>query len=201
MDMAPPGDGATATEGRSCPPCHPPARSRHGPLNAYKVLGVPPDADQLAIQAAYRTLAKQFHPDRNASAIGRRLMLVVNGAYDAVKTPERRAAYDAALRRQRMDGRPMPIEEQRHDPDAPPSGRRRRRRPVTGDARPGPAPAPSAGRQRDEAPRRAHACSSSDGTPGQTIEQVARIDRDWLEWFIRTPLGRPFTREVAAVLG
>ena len=34
-----------------------------------------------------------------------------------------------------------------------------------------------------------------------TIDQVARIDRDWLEWFIRTPLGRPFTREVLAALG
>lgn len=170
------------------------------PLNAYKVLGVAPDADHLGIQAAYRTLAKQFHPDRNGSAIGRRLMLVVNEAYDAVKTPERRAAYDAALRRQRLDHRPMPIEEQRPQPVTP--------------TRAAPAPSPTHVAVEDLGPlhRRArslHATEHPAGArvlefgryAGHTIEQVARIDRDWLEWFIRTPLGRPFTREVLAALG
>jgi curved DNA-binding protein CbpA len=170
------------------------------PLNAYKVLGIAPDADQLAIQVAYRTLAKQFHPDRNGSPLGRRLMLVVNEAYDAVKTSERRAAYDAALRRQRLDGRPMPIEEQRPRPEAAPRSAA------------SPAPAPVEVQDLGPLHRRAqslHAARHPDGArvlefgryAGHTIDQVARIDRDWLEWFIRTPLGRPFTREVLAALG
>lgn len=171
------------------------------PLNAYKVLGVAPDVDQLAIQVAYRTLAKQFHPDRNGSAIGRRLMLVVNSAYDAVKTPERRAAYDAALRRQRQDGRPMPIEEQRPQPEPAPY-------------RPAPPPTPQPIEIDDLGPlhRRAQSAQAArkpqSGTvlefgryAGHTIDQVARVDRDWLEWFIRTPLGRPHLREVLAALG
>lgn len=200
--MVPPGDGAGTHHAGilSAMPDHASVPTR--PLNAYKVLGVAPDVDQLEIQAAYRTLAKQFHPDRNGSAIGRRLMLVVNDAYDAVKTPERRAAYDAALRRQRLDGRPMPIEPQhRSHPESAPSWTP-------------PTPAPAHVEIQDLGPlhRRAqslHAARHPDGArilefgryAGHTIDQVARIDRDWLEWFIRTPLGRPFTREVLAALG
>ena len=36
---------------------------------------------------------------------------------------------------------------------------------------------------------------------GRTVDEVARMDRDWLEWFIRTPLGRPWTSEVRTALG
>lgn len=171
------------------------------PLNAYKVLGVAPDVDQLAIQTAYRTLAKQFHPDRNGSALGRRLMLVVNEAYDAVKTPARRAAYDAALQRQRLAGRPMPIGEQRPPPADTPARAAAPQAPIPVEA-------------ADLGPlhRRAqslHAARHPVGDrviefgryAGHTIDQVARIDRDWLEWFVRTPLGRPFTREILAALG
>jgi DnaJ-class molecular chaperone len=64
----------------------------------YQVLGVDPDCTAADIQAAYRALAKQFHPDRNQAepeAMDRTQEL--NAAYQVLKDPERRQAYDAEL--------------------------------------------------------------------------------------------------------
>ena len=36
---------------------------------------------------------------------------------------------------------------------------------------------------------------------GRTIAEVAAVDPDYLEWLIRTPLGRSFAAEVAAATG
>ena len=32
----------------------------------YQILGLPPDASQQQVKAAFRTLARRFHPDVNA---------------------------------------------------------------------------------------------------------------------------------------
>jgi uncharacterized membrane protein YkvA (DUF1232 family) len=40
------------------------SESQKPPQTPYEVLNLPPDADQEAIKAAYRRLAKQYHPDR-----------------------------------------------------------------------------------------------------------------------------------------
>ena len=65
----------------------------------YAVLGVSKDADQASIKKAYRALAKDLHPDKNAGdkAIEDRFK-EISAAYDVLGDPKRRAEYDEMQR-------------------------------------------------------------------------------------------------------
>ncbi len=61
----------------------------------YEVLGCQKGADEATLKSAYRKLAMQFHPDRNpgnAEAEGK--FKEISEAYDTLKDPQKRAAYD-----------------------------------------------------------------------------------------------------------
>ncbi|HKX92080.1 MAG TPA: molecular chaperone DnaJ [Sphingomicrobium sp.] len=61
----------------------------------YELLGVPRGADEAAIKAAYRRLAKEHHPDRrNGCKESEAHFKAINEAYDVLKDPQKRAAYD-----------------------------------------------------------------------------------------------------------
>ena len=61
----------------------------------YQTLGVGRDADEAALKSAYRKLAMQFHPDRNpGDAEAEHKFKEINEAYDTLKDPQKRAAYD-----------------------------------------------------------------------------------------------------------
>ncbi len=61
----------------------------------YEVLGVKRSATEIEIKSAYRGLAKEHHPDRNAGdKEAERQFKEVNEAYEALKDPQKRAAYD-----------------------------------------------------------------------------------------------------------
>jgi molecular chaperone DnaJ len=61
----------------------------------YELLGVQRGADDAAIKAAYRRLAKEHHPDRhNGCANQEARFKAINEAYDVLKDPQKRAAYD-----------------------------------------------------------------------------------------------------------
>jgi molecular chaperone DnaJ len=61
----------------------------------YELLGIQRGADAAAIKAAYRTVAKECHPDRhNGCAEHEARFKAVNEAYDVLKDPQKRAAYD-----------------------------------------------------------------------------------------------------------
>ncbi len=68
----------------------------------YQLLGVPPGASAEDIQAAYRRLAKAYHPDLNAgSAVAAARMARVNIAKSVLLDRDTRASYDqvrAAIR-------------------------------------------------------------------------------------------------------
>jgi molecular chaperone DnaJ len=61
----------------------------------YELLGVTRGADGAAIKAAYRRLAKEYHPDRkNGCKESESHFKAINQAYDVLKDPQKRAAYD-----------------------------------------------------------------------------------------------------------
>ena len=60
----------------------------------YQVMGVERDATQDAIKRAYRKLARKFHPDVSKQADAEEHFKEVGEAYEVLKDPEKRAAYD-----------------------------------------------------------------------------------------------------------
>src|SRR5215213_3273092 len=61
----------------------------------YETLGVARTADGAAIKAAYRKLAMEYHPDRNGGCKDNEAKFkAVSQAYECLKDPQKRAAYD-----------------------------------------------------------------------------------------------------------
>ena len=62
----------------------------------YKVLQVDPAADTEVVEAAYRRLARKFHPDVSPHPDADSRIRDLNAAYEVLGDPHRRAAYDTA---------------------------------------------------------------------------------------------------------
>ncbi|MBN9237689.1 MULTISPECIES: molecular chaperone DnaJ [Phyllobacteriaceae] len=61
----------------------------------YETLGVQKSADEKELKSAFRKLAMQFHPDRNpGDAACEHKFKEINEAYETLKDPQKRAAYD-----------------------------------------------------------------------------------------------------------
>jgi curved DNA-binding protein len=60
----------------------------------YQVMGLPRDASQDDIKRAYRKLARKYHPDVSKEADAEARFKEVGEAYEVLKDPEKRAAYD-----------------------------------------------------------------------------------------------------------
>jgi molecular chaperone DnaJ len=61
----------------------------------YEILGVNRNASEQDLKAAFRKLAKEHHPDRNpGDKVSEQRFKELNEAYEALKDPQKRAAYD-----------------------------------------------------------------------------------------------------------
>jgi curved DNA-binding protein len=61
----------------------------------YQILGIPRDADSVAVKRAYRALARRYHPDLNAGDVdAARKFKEVNEAYTVLSDAEKRRNYD-----------------------------------------------------------------------------------------------------------
>ncbi len=77
----------------------------------YKILGVPREASQDDIKRAYRKLARKYHPDVSKESDAEARFKEVGEAYEVLKDPDKRAAYD------RLGAQWQPGQEFRPPPD------------------------------------------------------------------------------------
>src|SRR3546814_14112366 len=64
-------------------------------VDYYELLGVERTADDKTLKTAYRRLAVQYHPDKNAGCQDMEAKFkAINEAYDCLKDHQKRAAYD-----------------------------------------------------------------------------------------------------------
>ena len=64
-------------------------------IDFYELLEVGRDADEKTLKSAYRRLAMRFHPDKNPGcAESEAKFKAISQAYDCLKDPQKRAAYD-----------------------------------------------------------------------------------------------------------
>jgi curved DNA-binding protein len=75
----------------------------------YQVMGVARDATEAQIKQAYRKLARKYHPDVSKEKDAEARFKEVGEAYEVLKSPEKRAAYDQlGQHRPGEDFRPPP---------------------------------------------------------------------------------------------
>jgi curved DNA-binding protein CbpA len=169
----------------------------------YEVLQVHPRAEPEVIRAAYRTLARKYHPDHGGDP---RRMIALNDAWDVLGDPALRAAYDASRARAASapaataTGRPSPGPWRTSDTAA-----------TTADPRPegaGPqASRPASSSATSEVVHAGPPPGRPSGTvldfgryAGWSLGEIARHDLDYLEWLQRATFGRRLRAEIDVLL-
>ncbi len=149
----------------------------------YEVLQVHPRAEPDVIRAAYRILARKYHPDMGGDA---ERMVAINDAWDVLGDPIRRAAYDAT---RAVTGTVQTGASERAD--GSPSAAAGRSQPAaqteTGHA--GPPPGHPSGTVLDFG-----------RYAGWSLGEIARYDTDYLEWLVRATFGRRLRDELELLL-
>jgi len=166
----------------------------------YAVLQVHPLAEPEVIRAAYRTLARKYHPDVDGGNADR--MVALNDAWDVLGDPVRRAAYDAARAAARSGSGVAAAASVAREPAA--STAPAERAPSwTGSGAGG----QTAGAGFSEAPTAGPPPGRPSGTvlnfgryAGWSLGEIARQDLDYLEWLQRSTFGRRLRAEIDALL-
>jgi curved DNA-binding protein CbpA len=174
-------------------------------FDPYAVLRVAPDAPWSVVQAAYRALARIHHPDLAGDAgIGE--MRRINAAWEMLRDPKRRAAYDAkrAGTSDHTGTRSNAHDLAAHDPHTSPPGSAR----WPGRSSTASAESPRAWRR---GPGGMGAAGPPPGRPsgsvlqfgrfiGWSLGEIARADPGYLEWLEDRREGRPYAGEIDTLL-
>ncbi|MFI5258776.1 MAG: J domain-containing protein [Candidatus Limnocylindrales bacterium] len=139
----------------------------------YKKLQVDPTAEPEVIRAAYYALARKYHPDKGGDA---QRMVDFNAAWAVLGNTSLRAAYD--IERARSATTPAAA-----DPAGP-----------LGHNAPAQTGWPT--------PSRSDSSTVLDfgRYAGWSLAQLVKSDPDYLQWLMRTPIGRRLAAEVKALL-
>jgi curved DNA-binding protein CbpA len=180
----------------------------------YKTLQVDPEAEDEVIAAAYRRLARKYHPDSTGGTDqgAAAKMAGLNAAWEVIGDPVRRASFDReralrdALSRRASDA---------SDPTARASdpGQSAPRRPET-VSRDWTSGRSSMGGGYDASMHRPDGDGAAGPPPGDpsgsvitfgryvgwSLGEIARRDLEYIEWLDRMPIGRPYRDEIDAIL-
>jgi curved DNA-binding protein CbpA len=148
--------------------------------NHYAILQVQPTAHPDVIAAAHRALARRYHPDTGGDE---RAMMVINASWEVLRDPVRRAAYDTASR--------AAADADARRATSASAAQQQARQPVS-------SPRPTSAQPPRE--RGDPAILDFGRYEGRSVAELARADPDYLLWLVRTPIGRRYGREVAALL-
>jgi curved DNA-binding protein CbpA len=139
----------------------------------YADLHVPADANRGAIQASFRALAREFHPDFGGDA---RRMQTISEAWATLGRSDRRWAYDTGRAAQRATDEKAATATATRNRAEPPAN---------------PVPKP---------PERQPNTLDYGRYEGWTIEATANHDPDYLEWLRRSPGGRNWRARIDVAL-
>jgi curved DNA-binding protein CbpA len=184
-------------------------------IDPYKVLQVDREAEDEVIQAAYRRLARKYHPDLAETPDAAAKMASINAAWEMIGDPAARAAYDRTRAAAAAPPSPPPSSTSRPASAAPPAQT---------TARPTPPPEVvsrdwTTGRSTqgggfDESMRTAEGYGAAGPPPGRpsgtvlnfgryagwSTGEIARHDIEYIEWLDRAPIGRNYRSELDAIL-
>lgn len=193
-------------------------------IDPYKVLQVDSEAEDEVITAAYRRLARKYHPDLAESPDAAARMTRINAAWGLIGDPAKRAAYDRS-KQAGSGGRasgsgaasgqaPASAKGAGHPPASPAPPAAKPTRPpevVSPDWTSGRS---SQGGGFDESMRAAEGFGAAGPPPGRpsgsvlnfgryagwSLGEIARHDLEYIEWLDRAPIGRNFRDEVDKIL-
>jgi curved DNA-binding protein CbpA len=187
------------------------------PADPYKTLQVDPDAEDEVIAAAYRRLARKYHPDVAPGAEAAARMAAINAAWHEIGEPTRRAAFDRERALRDAMGRssarsPSGTGEPPVGPST--SGGSGAPRPPETVSRDWSSGRSTIGGGYDPSMRTADGEGAAGPPPGQpsgsvmnfgryagwSLGEIARTDLDYLEWLDRMPIGRQYRDELDALL-
>jgi curved DNA-binding protein CbpA len=178
----------------------------------YKTLQVDSEAEDEVIAAAYRRLARKYHPDVATSAESAQRMAALNAAWEQIGDPARRAAFDreraiqAAMARRGDAGAGAGPAAERSAARSPTPPETISRDWTSGRS--------SVGGGYDASMRTADGAGAAGPPPGNpsgsvlnfgrfvgwSLGEIARTDIEYIEWLDRTPIGRQYRDEVDAIL-
>ena len=168
------------------------------PVDAYRVLQVDPAAEDEVIRAAYRRLARRYHPDLTSSDEAAERMAAINAAWELIGKPAARAAYDRG-----RAASAAPSATGGHPPRPPDT--------VSRDWTSGRSTQGGGFDPSRRAPDGLGAAGPPPGRPsgsvlnfgrysGWSLGEIARRDLEYIEWLDRMPIGRTYREEIDALL-
>ena len=169
-------------------------------LDPYEVLEVSPRASHDVIAAAYRALARRYHPDVSTDPADMRRMVVINQAWELLQSPERRAHHDRERARatgSNGTGSPVAYPQAATMSAADDA--------ASGGYRPGGGPYRPGGHPQEAGPGRPRGLpfgSRLDFGPyhGWTLGQILRVNSGYLFWLERQREGQPYAVEIDGIL-
>jgi curved DNA-binding protein CbpA len=189
------------------------------PLDAYKVLQVDPEAEDEVIQAAYRRLARKYHPDLATGPEAVLRMAAINAAWELIGEPAVRAAYDrtrtsSSVASAGSSGGEAPGHAPGLTQARPAAGGHSAATPPETVSRDWTSGRSTQGGGFDSTMRSPDGLGAAGPPPGRpsgsvlnfgrysgwSLGEIARYDLEYVEWLDRTPIGRNYREEVDAIL-